>query len=104
MPVDTPHLFLHLLEINGIDPESIDASPFLLVVPPLTATFEDLCHDIFDPEPLTISTSTQDRVKIGMDDPGEISADRIVDAAAAFHLYRPACASSSTWAPALRFG
>ena len=91
LPDEYASLLLHLLDINGIDPKSIDKVALCSVVPPLTDTFEDLCRRYFNADPLTIGAGTKTGVKIRMDNPREVGADRIVNAAAAFHLYQTAC-------------
>jgi type III pantothenate kinase len=91
LPDEYASLLLHLLDINGIDPKSIDKVALCSVVPPLTDTFEDLCRRYFNTDPLTIGAGTKTGVKIRMDNPREVGADRIVNAAAAFHLYKTAC-------------
>ncbi|AKG53211.1 pantothenate kinase type III CoaX-like [Dehalogenimonas sp. WBC-2] len=84
-------LLLHLLEINGIHPKSIDKVALCSVVPPLTGTFEDMCRRYFKADPLTIGAGVKTGVRIRMDNPLEVGADRIVNAAAAFHLYKTSC-------------
>ena len=91
LPDEYASLLLHLLEINGIDRKTIDKVALCSVVPPLTANFEDLCRKYFNTDPLTIGVGTKTGVKIRMDNPREVGADRIVNAAAAFHLYQMAC-------------
>jgi type III pantothenate kinase len=91
MPDEYASLLLHLLEINGIDRTSIDKAALCSVVPPLTSVFEDLCRKYFNTDPLTIGAGTKTGVKIRMDNPREVGADRIVNSAAAFHLYKMAC-------------
>lgn len=84
-------LLLHLLQVNKIDPATIDKVALCSVVPPLTEAFEKLCRQYLRVEPLIIGAGTKTGVKIRMDNPREVGADRIVNAAAAFNLYRKAC-------------
>ena len=91
LPDEYASLLLHLLDINGIDPKSIAKVALCSVVPPLTDNFEDLCRRYFHTDPLTVGAGTKTGVKIRMDNPREVGADRIVNAAAAFHLYKTAC-------------
>jgi type III pantothenate kinase len=58
------------------------------VVPPLTATFEQLIQRYFHVSPLVVAAGVKTGVRIRMDNPREVGADRIVNAAAAHHLYR----------------
>ena len=57
------------------------------VVPPLTATFEEVFKRYFNVSPLVVTAGVKTGVRICMDNPKEVGADRIVDAAAAHHLY-----------------
>ena len=57
------------------------------VVPPLTTTFVDLSQRYFHVVPLVVGVGVKTGVRIRMDNPREVGADRIVDAAAAHHLY-----------------
>ncbi|MEN8614301.1 type III pantothenate kinase [Dehalogenimonas sp. THU2] len=91
LPDEYASLLLHLLDINGIDPKSIGKVTMCSVVPPLTDTFEILCRRYFNTDPLVVGAGVKTGVKIRMDNPAEVGADRIVNAAAAFNLYRTAC-------------
>ena len=57
------------------------------VVPPLVATFEELCQRYLHTSPLVVVAGVKTGVRIRMDDPREVGADRIANAAAAHHLY-----------------
>ncbi len=57
------------------------------VVPPLVATFEELCQRYFHISPLVVGAGVKTGVRIRMDNPREVGADRIANAAAAHHLY-----------------
>ena len=57
------------------------------VVPPLTPTFVELCRAQFGVDPLVVGAGTRTGVKILYDNPRDVGADRIADAAAALHLY-----------------
>jgi len=62
------------------------------VVPPLTGTFEQACKDYLGCSPLIVDAGTKTGVRVRYDDPKQVGADRIVDAAAAHKLYGgPAC-------------
>ncbi len=57
------------------------------VVPPLVATFEELCQHYLHLSPLMIGAGVKTGVRIRMDNPREVGTDRIANAAAAHHLY-----------------
>ena len=56
-------------------------------MPPLTGVFEELGNTYFNVPSLVIGTGTRTGVKILYDNPRDVGADRVVDAAAAFNLY-----------------
>jgi len=80
-------LLLNLLRQQGLDTTDIKAVALCSVVPPLIATFEELFKRYFNIEPLVVGTGVKTGVSIRMDNPREVGADRIADAAAAHHLY-----------------
>lgn len=78
---------LDLLQLGGLKASAIAAAAICSVVPPLTATFADLCRRYFHSEPLIVEAGVKTGIRIAMDNPREVGADRIVDAAAARQLY-----------------
>jgi len=80
-------LLLNLLHHQGLDISDIKEVALCSVVPPLIATFEDLFQRYFDVSPLVVGAGVKTGVRIRMDNPKEVGADRIVNAAAAHHLY-----------------
>ena len=77
-------LLLDLLGVKGIVPESLDAVILSSVVPPLTATFEELAEKYLHRVPLTVSSELKTGLTLRYENPAEIGTDRIVNAAAAF--------------------
>ncbi len=85
-------LMLELFERVSVSAGDIHAIALASVVPPLTGTFEEACNRYLQCKPLTVDGSTNTGVRILYDDPSQVGADRIVDAAAAYKLYGgPAC-------------
>ena len=80
-------LLLNLLHYQDIDTSGIKKVALCSVVPPLIATFEKLFQQYFNTSPLVIGSGVKTGVRIRMDNPREVGADRIVNAAAAHHLY-----------------
>ena len=80
-------LLLNLLQHQNIDTSGIKKVALCSVVPPLIATFEKLFQQYFNASPLVIGSGVKTGVRIRMDNPREVGADRIVNAAAAHHLY-----------------
>ena len=80
-------LFLSLLPQKGLSTSDISEVVLCSVVPPLTANFRELSQRYFHVLPLVVGAGVKTGVRIRMDNPKEVGADRIVDAAAAHHLY-----------------
>jgi len=80
-------LLFNLLRQQGLDTTDIKAVALCSVVPPLISTFEELFKRYFDIEPMVVGAGVKTGVSIRMDNPREVGADRIADAAAAHHLY-----------------
>ncbi len=80
-------LLTSLLYHQGLDVSSIKEVALCSVVPPLIATFEELFQRYFHISPLVVGAGVKTGVRIRMDNPREVGADRIVNAAAAHHLY-----------------
>ncbi len=80
-------LLLDLLRHRNLGISDIEEITICSVVPPLTATFADLFQRYFHTSPLVVGAGVKTGVRIRMDNPREVGADRIVNAAAAHHLY-----------------
>jgi type III pantothenate kinase len=79
------------MSYNNIEVAQIEAAAICSVVPPLTPTFESLCRIYMDVNPLTVVAETKTGIKVLYDSPRDVGTDRIVDAAAAHHLYGGPC-------------
>jgi type III pantothenate kinase len=92
MPDEYGVLFLNLLALDGHQPPGVSGICLCSVVPPLTGTLEEMCHTYFGQAPLIVDAGVKTGVNIRYDNPREVGADRVVDAAAAFRLFGgPAC-------------
>jgi type III pantothenate kinase len=80
-------ILLNLLRHKDINNSDITATAMCSVVPPLLTTYEELFHRYFHLSPLVVGAGVKTGVSIRMDNPREVGADRIVNAAAAHHLY-----------------
>jgi len=80
-------LLLNLLHHQTLDIADIKEIAMCSVVPPLVATFEELFQRYFHTSPLVVGAGVKTGVHIRLDNPREAGADRIVNAAAAHHLY-----------------
>jgi len=80
-------LILNLLHHQGLDTTDIKEAVICSVVPPLIATFEELFRRYCQVSPLVVEAGIKTGVSIRADNPREVGADRIANAAAAHHLY-----------------
>ena len=80
-----------LLPMKGIAVESIDGVALCSVVPPLTGAFQEATLALFGVQPLVVGTGTRTGVRILYDNPRDVGADRVADAAAAYHVYGGPC-------------
>jgi type III pantothenate kinase len=80
-------LLLNLMRQQGLEIANIKAIALCSVVPPLISTFDELFQRYFHITPLVVGAGVKTGVRIRMDNPREVGADRIINAAAAHHLY-----------------
>ena len=76
-----------LLPLKGVAPGDVSDVVLCSVVPPLTAVFEELAHSLFGVTPLVVGPGAKTGVRILYDNPRDVGADRIADAAAAHAIY-----------------
>jgi len=92
MPDEYGILLIGLLQNAGLTANAIDAIAMASVVPPLTGTFVSACENYLGRTPLVVDAGVKTGVRVKYEDPKQVGADRVVDAAAAFKLYGgPAC-------------
>lgn len=87
MPDEYASLMLNLFERQGIAASQITDAILCSVVPPLVSVFEETCRRYLKVSPLVVESGVKTGVRISMDNPREVGADRIVNAVAAHHLY-----------------
>lgn len=80
-------LVVHLIERQGLKVASINEAVFCSVVPPLVGVFEQMCRRYFGTKALVVEAGVKTGVKICLDNPREVGADRVVNAVAAHKLY-----------------
>jgi len=80
-------VLLNLMGHEGLNASDINEIALCSVVPPLTTTFVELSQRYFNSVPLVVGAGIKTKVRIRMDNPREVGADRIADAVAAHHLY-----------------
>jgi len=80
-------LLFNLLPHHGIAVKEIKEAIICSVVPPLVPVFEELCRHYLGVSPLMVEAGVKTGVRLRMDSPREVGADRVVNAAAAYQLY-----------------
>lgn len=88
MPDEYAMIMLNFLRHQGINTADINEGAMSCVVPPLLTTFNELFHKYFNIDPLAIGPGVKTGVRIRMDNPREVGADLIANAAASLHLYK----------------
>ncbi|MBT9169050.1 MAG: Type III pantothenate kinase [Syntrophomonadaceae bacterium] len=80
-------LLLDLFDRRGIASSQIKEAAVCSVVPPLITVFEEVCRRYLKISPLIVQAGVKTGVRILLDNPREVGPDRVVNAAAAHHLY-----------------
>jgi type III pantothenate kinase len=92
MPDEYGITMLNLFQHAGVTAGDIHGICLASVVPPLTGTFEQACEKYVGRAPLVVDAGVKTGVRVKYDDPKQVGADRVVDAAAVHQLYGgPAC-------------
>jgi type III pantothenate kinase len=85
-------LILDLFERAAQDPAAVEGIIIACVVPPLTGIFEKLSQRYFGQAALVVDATVHTGVRIRLDNPNEVGADRVVNVVAAYRRYGgPAC-------------
>ncbi len=85
-------LMVQLFDHRRHSPQDISGVVIASVVPPLSQAFQEASRSYIGREPLLIDAGVRTGVRIRYDDPRQVGADRVVDAAAVRALYGvPAC-------------
>ncbi len=85
-------LVLDLFDRSAQGPKAVKGVIIASVVPPLTGIFEKLSQRYFGQRALVVDAQVHTGVRICLDNPAEVGADRVVNAVAAYHRYGgPAC-------------
>ena len=75
------------LRQHGIDESAIDGVVYCSVVPPITAMLEQAIPERFGYAPLNVTHETSTGIRLMVDEPKMLGADRIVNGAAAYGLH-----------------
>jgi type III pantothenate kinase len=92
MPDEYGILLDQMFQHRGYQPEQVTEVALASVVPPLTPVFEQVCRDYLGQTPLVVDAGVRTGVRIRYENPRDVGADRVADAAAVRVLYDvPAC-------------
>ena len=91
MPDEYSITLLSLIQAAGIAKSDIKEAALWCTVPSLISTFEEVLKKNFGISPLVIGAGIKTGIRIRMDNPREVGADRIVNAAAAHSLWNGPC-------------
>jgi type III pantothenate kinase len=80
-------LLLTLLQNKNIEVSGIDGVVLCSVVPPLVSTFQQAIQKYFGILPMIVEAGVKTGVRICVENPRELGADRVVNAVAAHYLY-----------------
>jgi type III pantothenate kinase len=84
-------LVRNLYDVSHFSSQEIKAIAVSSVVPTLTPTIVDLCERYFGISPMVVGPGIRTGISIKVDNPKEVGADRIVNAAAAHAKHGKAC-------------
>lgn len=76
-----------LFELRGIDISQIEGCAISCVVPPLTSVFTELSRTYLNVEPVVIGPGIKTGMRLLIDTPRELGADRVANSVAAFRRY-----------------
>lgn len=83
-------IMIDLLKFKGIKSDAIAGAIISCVVPPLTDTFLEMSEQYFKIKPIVVGPGIKSGMPILTDNPKEVGADRIVNAVAAYEIYKSA--------------
>jgi type III pantothenate kinase len=81
-------MMMALFNFAQIKADGVDGAIISCVVPPLIDTFFEVSHRYFKITPMVVGPGTKTGMPIMTDNPKEVGADRIVNAVAAYHIYK----------------
>ena len=84
---DYASLLFNLLPFHNVAATDIDEAVMGCVVPPLVTVFEELCQQYLKCRPLVVEAGVKTGVRLRIDNPREVGADRVANSTAAFRLY-----------------
>jgi type III pantothenate kinase len=83
--------FVNLFELHGMSPSQVSDIIIASVVPPVDSTLRQVCEAYFHVEPMFVEPGIKTGMKMLIDNPTELGADRIADCIAAYEKYGGPC-------------
>ncbi len=80
-------LIRSLFDAVGVDPKRLAGAAIASVVPPVTPVMASFCRKYLGQEPLVVGPGVKTGVAVLYEPPGDVGADRIVNAVAAYAAY-----------------
>lgn len=77
-----------LIRESGFDADDVSAAAIGSVVPQMTAVAAESCERHLGAQPLVVDATTPLPIRLDVDEPLSVGADRILNTLAAMHLYR----------------
>lgn len=84
---DYAMLLLGLFQAAGVPASEIKGVSMSCVVPPLRSVFDDLARKYLHLTPVIVGPGIKTGVKLAVDNPREVGADRVVNSLATYRLY-----------------
>ncbi len=92
MPDEYAVLLWNLFAQGEVALGDVSGTIIASVVPPLTGVFQEVCQALFGAPALVVDAGVKTGVRIRYDNPREVGADRVANAAAVLRFYgAPAC-------------
>ena len=83
--------FVNLFEMHDMTPSEVADIIIASVVPPIDSTLRQVCQIYFKVEPLFVEPGIKTGMKMLIDNPTELGADRLCDCIAAYEKYGGPC-------------
>ena len=83
--------FVNLFEMHGMAPRQVHHIIIASVVPPVESTLRHVCEEYFHVEPMFVEPGIKTGMKMLIDNPTELGADRLCDCVAAYERYGGPC-------------
>jgi type III pantothenate kinase len=80
-------LFINLFQMKGIDPGRVKHIIISSVVPPVESTLRQMCETYFHLDPLFVEPGIKTGMKVLVDNPTELGADRLAYSIGAYERY-----------------